>query len=271
MFHGLSNDVLYAAYRLKTEFYRERDNLSKEVTGTCFFVMNKDQQICLVTNRHMLDVGYSDKENKYISCVLKVMQVEGFLVTGDPQLLPHNRITMRIYADQNQIRFSPTYDEDVACIVNPQVLTPGGSTARIDFYLDYDFLATQDWLDSKLSVCDFVVFPGYPDWHDKLDNRPIMRTGTVASDPRSDYSRGGKPEGRKVAYEAFSFGGSSGSPVLATQKGIKPGAGIQFDGYREPKFIGINAGHLDADYGQHSGISYFFKSSAILALIDSNG
>jgi hypothetical protein len=71
-----------------------------------------------------------------------------------------------------------------------------------------------------------------------------------------------------VAYEAFSFGGSSGSPVFATQRGIKPGAGMRFDAYRESRLIGINAGHLAAAYGQHSGISYFYKASAILELTD---
>lgn len=270
MFHGLNNSFLYTALRLKTSFFRERDGYAKESIGTCFFVVNQKGKPCLVTNRHMLDAGYSDKERKYLGCELETIEIEGFLSPAGSTTLPRDRTSMQFHTEHNQIRFSSTYAEDVACVHNPQIVNPT-DLARADFPIPYDFVATKDWLDSNLSVCDFVVFPGYPDWHDKLENRPIMRTGTIASDPRSDYSHKGEREGRKIAYEAFSFDGSSGSPVFAVMKGLRPGPGISFPDFREPKFIGINAGHLEADFGHHSGISYFFKSSVILELIDADG
>lgn len=71
-----------------------------------------------------------------------------------------------------------------------------------------------------------------------------------------------------LAYEAFSYGGSSGSPVFAVQKGPRPGAGIAFPGFRELKMIGINAGHLRTDEHHHSGISYLYKSYAVIELLD---
>ncbi len=132
------------------------------------------------------------------------------------------------------------------------------------------FLASRDKIHEELSVCDFVAFPGYPPWYDKLNNLPILRTGSIASDPRYAYSWTGDDEGDCVAYEAFSYGGSSGSPVFAVQKGFKVGNGLSGGNYRELMLVGINAGHLDTLGPQkhHSGISYFYKSAIILELLE---
>lgn len=64
------------------------------------------------------------------------------------------------------------------------------------------------------------------------------------------------------------IGRSSGSPVFALQKGLRPGAGISFPGFRDLLFIGINAGHLQTGINDHSGISYLYKSSSILDVVD---
>ena len=138
---------------------------------------------------------------------------------------------------------------------------------NVDFWISHDWLATRSDFESKFSICDFVAFPGYPEWYDKVQQLPILRTGTISSDPRYDYSKS-QYLGECVAYEAFSYGGSSGSPVFAVQTGPKPGAGLSFPGFRELKLIGINTGHLPASDGTHSGISYLYKSSAILDIIE---
>lgn len=94
--------------------------------------------------------------------------------------------------------------------------------------------------------------------------------GTIASDPRLSYSYvPGAPDASRIAYEGFSTGGASGSPVFAIQRGFQTGGAISASEgfYREVKLIGINAGHFSDQVG-HSGISYFYKSSAILDLID---
>ena len=137
------------------------------------------------------------------------------------------------------------------------------------FFVPINLLATAKDYESQFSVCDFVAFPGFPEWYDKLQQRPILRSGTIASDPRYDYSFVPEYKGECVAYEAFSYGGSSGSPVFAVEKGPKPGPGISFPGFRELKLLGINAGHLNVGSSnpQHSGISYLYKSSAILGSI----
>ncbi|WP_134940933.1 MULTISPECIES: hypothetical protein [Ralstonia solanacearum species complex] len=114
------------------------------------------------------------------------------------------------------------------------------------------------------------MFAASAPWHDKKEKRPIFRSGTIASDPRYNYSFEDTVAGDCVAYEAFSYGGSSGGPVLALQKGLKPGAGISMTGYRPARLVWINTGHLKemAGSNRHSGMSYFYKSTALLELID---
>lgn len=268
MWHGLNNEFLYAAHRITAHFDRQTDKKSNTKNGTCFFVMNKRAKLCLITNRHMLDFGYPDNKQDHIGYQLSCIEIERFERNPETDKLPTNRFVDKAISIENSIRYSRLYEEDVACIVDPKVRTAKDANASIDFHISYDLVATKEWLDSKLSVCDFVAFPGFPTWYDKSTYRPIMRAGTIASDPRSDYSPSGQSEGRKVAFEAFSSSGSSGSPVFAAEKGPKPGPGLHFDGYREPKLIGVNAGHLQAEFGNHSGISYFFKASVILELIE---
>lgn len=174
------------------------------------------------------------------------------------------------------VKFSQDQFNDIACIFPLQV--PEGVNTKIDYFIPYSFIATNDDFERNLMICDFLAFPGFPEWHDKSANRPILRTGTISSDPRFDYSYSDSIKGACLAYEAFSFSGSSESPVFAVQKGPEPGGGISFPGFRELKLIGINAGHLKVTEpayrgnenvtSAHSGISYLYKSSAILDIID---
>ncbi len=92
--------------------------------------------------------------------------------------------------------------------------------------------------------------------------RPIMRTGTIASDPKFDYSWDKSSHGNCIAYEGFSSEGASGSPIFAPPRGM---TGIPNS--RHGYLIGINAGHIPEQYG-HSGISYFYKSTVILEIIE---
>ena len=155
---------------------------------------------------------------------------------------------------------------DVACIKAPKVV--GGMT--VNSTIPYSMLATENWISEKLSVCDTIAYPGFPKWYDRQNNTPIFRMGTIASDPRFNYSCSpGAPISSQIAYEGFSSGGASGSPVFAIQRGFKTGGAISApdDFYREVKLIGINAGHFEDQIG-HSGVSYFYKASVIHDIIN---
>lgn len=118
-----------------------------------------------------------------------------------------------------------------------------------------------------MTVCDFVAFPGFPEIHDQVKHRPILRMGTIASDPRYQYIVD-RDDGEYVIYEAMSTPGNSGSPVFAVPKGIKEINGLPVNGFRDFALIGINAGHFRLPSGDHQGLSYFYKSTEIIALID---
>ena len=263
MFHGLDNRFLYTAHRLVCRFVDAKGEVL-ECSGTGFFVMNEAGLGCLVTNRHVLDISYTTSEFRGFE--LQRLFVSG-KVNDSESGLPN--IDMQCEIVNPDVKYSAVLENDIACLMNPEVINlDGNDQPTVDFFINHDLLATRTDLDEKISVCDFVAYPGFPTWHDRRQRRPILRTGTVASDPRFDYSWSDGYKGECIAYEAFSYGGSSGSPVFALQKALRPGENIKIPGFRELKFIGINAGHLPGANATHSGISYMYKSSAILDIID---
>lgn len=271
MFSGVPNSHLYTAYKIVSTFLLADGITTKPTSGTGFFIRNQRNEICLLSNRHMFDAGYEKPVGKYFGAKLQSVRVEGFRSNGNIDAVPTTRVETYVALNLSSPVFAPNYDEDVACFFNPKVLTVDGSVPQIDFFLQDTELATDEWIEQNMSVCDFVAFPGFPPWYDQFGKRPILRSGTISSDPRTNYSNSPTEKGRRIAYEAFSFGGSSGSPVFATQKGFKGGAGLVVTGYREGRLVGINAGHYKDDAGSHSGVSYFFKSSVILELVNGNG
>ena len=263
MFHGLNNDFLYSAYRIECTFINAAGS-SITGSGTGFWVHNSDSKMTLVTNRHVLDTTFRNSE--YEGYTLQKLTVWGKGKNPSTDL-PDIRQAFEIL--DPDIRYSHTLENDVACIIDPQVRPLHRNVeAEVSFWIPRGFLATREDFTSQFSVCDFVAFPGYPEWYDRRQQRPILRIGAIASDPRYDYSPSDTSMGECIAYEAFSTSGNSGSPVFALEKGPRPGPGLEFPGFRELKMIGVNAGHLKANSGTHMRVSYMYKSSAILDIID---
>jgi len=113
-----------------------------------------------------------------------------------------------------------------------------------------------------LDPFDLICYSGFPNQHDKLGGRPIIRSGHIASDPQYDYSWDDRYRGKCIAYEGFSSEGASGSPIFAPPRGMH---GILNS--RHGYLVGVNAGHIPNTTG-HSGISYFYKSTVILEIIE---
>lgn len=260
MTHGLNNTFLYAAKKVLVRWTNGSNDV--ELRGTGFFI-EKESELFFITNRHVVEPGYSDE--KYKGYVVKDFIIESF-ETYNTFGIP---ITLKSGSIVNWMDFKYHENEynDVACLKDPKFV--GGM--KIIAPISYSMLASDEWLNNKLSVCDNIAYPGFPDWFDRQNNTPVFRMGTIASDPRLNYSyTPDAPIASRIAYEGFSTGGASGSPVFVTQRGFPIGKGLSApDGfYREVKVIGINAGHFEDQKG-HSGISYLYKSSTILDLIDS--
>lgn len=263
MNHGINNSFLYSACRILTTFSNGINVVT--MRGTGFFIKTSDS-FYLITNRHVVDITFKDQNNQYVGYQLTDFSIDNRR-TDPVTTLPTNIIDIKI-VNHNEFIFPQDDKNDIACLKNIKAV--GDEPITIDCFIPIEMIATNDKICTRLSVCDFVAFPGFPDWYDQRNNNPILRTGSIASDPRFDYSVTKEFMGNCIAFEAFSFGGSSGSPIYAIQKGFQVGDGLKAgsDFFREVLLIGINAGHFDTSTGQHSGISYFYKSSEILKLIN---
>jgi len=262
MNHGLNNTFLYSACLILSKFSDGTNTVTMRGTG---FFINTGSSLCLITNRHVVDIQYHDPKKEYIGYKLIDFSIDNRR-NNPTTKLPTDIIQVQV-ANFDEFIFSQEPLNDIACLKS---VTPKNGTVKIDHGIPIEIVATEEQINNELSVCDFVAFPGFPDWYDKLNNNPILRTGVISSDPRFDYSNTTVFMGNCMAFEAFSFGGSSGSPVFAIQKGFQVGTGISAPAgfYRKVLLIGINAGHFDTGAGHHSGISYLFKSSEILKLIN---
>jgi hypothetical protein len=159
----------------------------------------------------------------------------------------------------------------------------------------WPYLLECESLWPALEAGEFVAFPGYPKWYDKLQTRPVLRSGMIASDPQTEYRRlDGSPTtkdgNQQVLFDAFSTSGNSGSPVFVSQKGIPPlpirmidtdgnsfspygrHAELKIEGYHRSFLIGINTGHVNDEdsNNDHAGLSRLHKLSAIMEILRAN-
>lgn len=273
MIHGLTNLYLYAATKLKVSFVSKDKNRVCILNGTGFFV-TKGKNMYLITNRHMIDITYDEKRrNDYDGYSLAMIEFDTrVFVEGENKVLSKEYIMHSF-----KYKFAQDKEDDIACLYG--ILVKGSETPQ-PVRIPYDMLATSDYINQKLSVCDFVAFVGFPDGViDMHNNMPVLRSGVISSDPRLDYNCLAEFDGHVIAYEAFSTGGASGSPVFALQKGfLVKGVLEASEGfYREPKLIGINAANIikpikvnnEKDIvKEHQQISIMYKSNYIAALID---
>ena len=145
----------------------------------------------------------------------------------------------------------------------------------------------------QLQPGEFVSFPGYPIWYDRLQIRPVLRSGFIANDPQTDYrvSEGEPRPGdgnQQVLFDAFSTSGSSGSPVFVAQQSLGPidlslplvqgrpplQTKLAFLNYRRSFLIGINMGHFSRPQSvrsnDHAGLSRMHKLSAVMDVLRAN-
>jgi len=269
MFHGLTHEIIYSAAKTRAVFVDEYGK-EKIVSGTAFSLMIGDKH-ALVTNRHITDLDFDRTDSKYISFRLDRLLCETRgrdKENGSPGEVKRFIIPL----SHNEVLYDEDILNDVAVIYDVQSGNLDGSEDRLwDYCFKYEDLATEDEIYSELHPFDTLAFPGYPDGFDRQELRAIIRKGTAACDPRFQYSYDDQPRGEILLYEGFSYGGSSGSPMIATPKvpplNLDPNPANQF---RRMLVVGVNAGHLNGLTDQHPGLSYFVRSSVIRRIIDKN-
>ena len=259
MYHPIDSRYLYSAAKLSIAFEDEYGKFhSASGTGFVFGIGEGKKISVLISNRHVLDAGFSDLRKRQWA-------LKGIIFSG----YGNSKEYFEIDVNDWELVFTSNGEEDIAALVLKKCSFLKGEerfSGVVNF--DLDILADHQFHD-LLNVGDFVVLPGYPEFHDKNTNRPILRSGIIASDPLHDYAGPGMAVGlRTLAYEAFSTAGTSGGPVFALGVGFLLEGDISGGSYRPPRIIGINAGHISmGNSGSHSGISYLYKSTVIIELL----
>lgn len=257
MFHEPPREFLYSSYLIKVKFL-DSIGTSKEGQGTGFVLDIGDKKPMIVTNRHLIDIDYRQSTPKY-----KDFRLSEFSITGRKK--DDSSYTFKLHAGA-RFFFDRVIENDVV-LIEPRMLIEGDAAndLNLHWHFDLDHLADDEVFQNTLLPYDEVVFSGFPEQHDKLSNRPILRSGRISSDPKFDYSFSGNFEGNRIAYEAFSSEGASGSPVFAVARGA-----TTIPDSRKAFLVGINAGHIkeQGGLGGHTGISYFYKSTVISRIIN---
>lgn len=258
MFSNPSPQFLYSAYKVVTHFADDMGT-QKSIQGTGFVIALGSGDLAIVTNRHVIELGYKKATAKYMNFTLQSIVVTGR--RADDSLYRFS------VAPTSPVYFSQDFLDDVAVFIRPHCQAiENMPDMKLFYHFGLEDLADEIFLQTELAPFDVVAFAGFPEEHDRLAERPLIRGGRIASDPKFNFSLQGQAAGRCIAYEAFSHGGASGSPVYAPAKGVHGIAGS-----RNGRLVGINAGHLDREMGQHTGLSYFYRSTVILEILNDNG
>lgn len=271
MIHGINNNYLYAVSHAHISF-TSASGKGVESSGTGFFVV-KDRQLYFITNRHVIDIA--GKNAVYAGYVLDSIRFDVRNYDEKSKTVEANTYEVGLY----RMTLPDNDFDDIACISHIKLI---GNNVNVNNAFPFELLADSECLASQMSVCDSVAIIGFPSVYDRLNDLPILRAGVISSDPRLDYSYNESFMGHVMAYEAFSTGGASGSPVIALQKGFPVGEGLSAPKgfYRPVKIIGVNAGCIvefepeneqegeqKQKKGLHQHMSYMYKSDVIRELI----
>jgi hypothetical protein len=287
---GIRQEHLYYACKLFARYYYEPGDNETNASATGFIVESPERQkFGLVTNRHFIEPGWSG-EPLYqgtsltklrasiwldVSERIEVDVVSAPIFHDDPTvdacILPITSDTL-VNVEMWLANIDPT-----SPVPKPHRWSEGvenGCNAKVplQYYVTWKLLDISEWYWKTLDPGETLFFPGYPAWHDKSQDRPIIRTGAIVSDPQANWrqSKGGPKPGdgsSQVLFDAFSTDGNSGSPVFVGQRGIQSSDTVKYTGYyRHMILAGINAGHIENNKAQHVGLSRMHKVSVIVDL-----
>ncbi|MGL4729599.1 MAG: S1 family peptidase [Bosea sp. (in: a-proteobacteria)] len=250
----------YATARMASRFTSIEDGSMRVIEGTCFFVRRKGR-LFVVTNRHGIDYNYLVKDKTAYHLYDLIIQGRREAQRGaerdhfEPFVL--NPIVV-----MSDMAISWNSDEDLAVFKidnDPTILA-----------VDSDDIGT----DADFRSCipgEPVIMYGYSRLANVENPAPIARSGFFASDPSVDYRIEGERSARRIAIEAMSTKGMSGSPVFAYQRGTRDARGEAADGYRRMFLAGANTGHYHDDDQKigsiHSQIGICIRSTVIAELI----
>ena len=259
MYHPLPRDWLLATNKIEVAF--QSPHGKKSAHGSGFWVRN-GETLLFVTNRHMIDLEYKDPKYRGHDYCLSSVEILSFDSSGRSGRL--RVIRADILSHENA-------DFDVALMSvklheNPDAIKVVPATAEI--------IADVHFIEDQLEWGAQVSFSSFQPWRDTQTERPIVRSGILASDPAHSFVLDEIPLSGVHLIEAFSFAGSSGSPVFANARGIQTDSTITGSTFRPARIIGVMTGHLlneKSDAGvphrAHTGLSFCHRSDFLLSMV----
>ena len=259
MYHPIPRNWLLATNKIEVVFRNAHDYKTGHGSG---FWVRSGEDLLFATNRHVIDIEYRDPKYEGHGYVLSSMQILTFDPSGrsGKQCVVHGVILTHEDPDIDIALLR------VSDVINPDRISV--APASVEVIADSHFLKTELEWGAQIS------FSSFQPWRDTQTERPILRTGILASDPAFPFVLNRIERTDVHLLEAFSFAGSSGSPVFANAKGIQPGPGLSGGGFRPARIIGVLTGHLlneDSDagapYKTHTGLSFCHRSDLLLSMV----
>lgn len=249
------------------------DDTSKG-SGTGFFVYD-EKNYFLVTARHVIDASYDPKKVRRQAKLTQMdMCFQAAVNPGTPGVnVGYQRLRVK----------DPDFDYesdgvDVAVIKIPfsvlPIRKPEGIVRPCSFPIH--FLATDVELAARYAG-EPVVFLGFPDnapvnqVGDTQFFYPILRQGVFAYPPSHGIDIPSELGRNYGLIDSFAQSGFSGGPIISLQKGWADGSWHPKEDHRPPQIVGLICGHYrsreDRADGVHAGLSFFARSSSIIATI----
>jgi hypothetical protein len=264
---GVNQLFMFSIAQIEVCFLSDIGNPEVIIAGTGFFVRTREGMPIFLTNRHNVDPTLK---------LCKDYALGSAKVRLRRRLSDQFTSETRFFAiDLHATRLLSAPSADIAAFVSPNFSEKPDDFSFYSINLWNNF-ADQGFFENKAELMDWVSFLGYPGtrrskWWDTEWNTPIARHGSLASVPSIAFSNSDIRTADVSLVSGLSFAGSSGSVVLLHEKGIPPGD-ILDPRYVPPTILGIMSGHWwepsdEPDMFRHSGLSYFTRSTSILALL----
>jgi hypothetical protein len=273
---GLNIDFCLSICRMEARFADDIGNF-KTISGTGFWMSSPCDKVVFVTNQHNLVLGYYKEE--YKNYYLKKIEIE----LRDYSVNKFYPIPKMLSLSSYEFILSP--NADVAIIYDMSFVEPidNFSSIKLNALL---WLADDSFFHNYCGITQEVSFLGFP--HGKYDeegNLPIAGDAIFASIPNRSFKNQHIKTDDIILVDGRSFKGSSGSPVVTFPRGLSirvdKGGPVNTEDYCPQKIVGIMSGHLyldgkwiadidqkREDFLNHSGKSYFTRSTSILGLFD---
>lgn len=222
---SISEKLTYSTVRIECEL-----KTGGTSTGTGFFFnflndkTNNTQVPVVVTNKHVIKNASTGK-----LIITKANE------KGEPIDTQH--FTIRLDNFESYWRLHPEVDVDLCAMPIAPFVNEAQKSGDKLFYIPFtkDLLLTEKIKDELTAIEDILMI-GYPNgiW-DSVNNMPIFRKGTTATNPLLDYN--GKKE---IMIDIAAFPGSSGSPVLIfNESGYRDKKGNLYMGASRVILLGV--------------------------------